>query len=282
MTFILGLKLQKSEEFWVIVIALLVAWLLAAHQSEQYTVFGVIGTYLYWTCRILIEAAFFVAAVLAADKYLKKLIPEWVGYGLAVLVSLVPFTLAVTTLDLIVGLPELGFNGDPVVPGSRVQAILLELCYLLDNHIFLSMLLLMPRLLLGQNQAALGVMGEELRAPDVTVPDNQVVDTTQTFFELLEPPLEGHICAMEAQEHYIQITTTTESRMILHRFSDAVRQTPASLGMRVHRSHWVAHSAVQELLVEGQSMKLKLYGDKIVPVSRTFRAVVEERYVVTS
>ena len=38
--------------------------------------------------------------------------------------------------------------------------------------------------------------------------------------------------AMEAQEHYILVTTTIESRMILHRFSDAVHRTPDTQGMQ--------------------------------------------------
>ena len=59
---------------------------------------------------------------------------------------------------------------------------------------------------------------------------------------------------------------------------DAVKQTPPALGMRVHRSHWVAHSAVDEVVIEGQSMKLKLHDGKIIPVSRTFRTAAESRY----
>ncbi len=287
MTLILKLKLQKSEEFWIAIIAFVVAGLLAAHQSAQYPTFGVAGTYLYWTCRILIESVFFIAALLAVEKYLKQLIPEWAVYVLAMLVSLVPFTLAITMLDLIIGFPELGFNGDTTTaPDEKGRAFGLEIFYLLDNHIFLSALLLMPRLLLVETsnaQAEENEIMEEYAEVALTsvIPEATEQNMPLTFFDSLEPLLDGHICSMEAQEHYILITTTEESRMVLHRFSDAVRQTPAAMGMQVHRSHWVAHSAVQEILVEGQSMKLKLTDDKLVPVSRTFRAAVEGRYSST-
>ena len=66
--------------------------------------------------------------------------------------------------------------------------------------------------------------------------------------------------------------------MVLHRFSDAVKQTPNTLGMQVHRPHWVALSAVENIIIEGQSMKLKLVNDKEVPVSRTFRTSVEKQF----
>lgn len=283
MTLILTSMLQKSEGFLKFIIALLVAWLLAAHDSAQYEIFGVAGTYLYWTCRIVIEAAFFVAVLLTLERYFKWM-PEWATYVLAILVSLVPFTLSITALDLIIGLPELGFNGDTTVaPDEKGLAFGLEIFYLLDNHIFLSLLLLMPRLLLsvGDGEVAAGATEKNGNGTEPVVDSaahTAKQDIPLTFFESLEPPLDGHICSMEAQEHYISLNTTAESRMVLHRFSDAVRQTPAALGMQVHRSYWVAHLAVKEVVVEGQSMKLRLTDDKLVPVSRTFRAAVESRY----
>lgn len=278
------LILRKSEGLWTFIIVLLVAWLLAAHQSAQYEIFGVLGTYLYWTCRIFIEAALFIAVLLTLERYLKS-IPEWAGYALAMLLSLVPFTLSITALDLIVGLPELGFNGDTTIaPDEKGWAFGLEVCYLLDNHIFLSVLLLMPRLLLSAGDGDAGAKGakdgieDEIEPVAASAMHAVSQDVPLTFFDAVEPPLDGHICSMEAQEHYIQVITTEESRLILHRFSDAVRQMPPAIGMQVHRSHWVAHSVVQEIVIEGQSMKLRLTDDKLVPVSRTFRAAVESRY----
>ena len=239
------------------------------------------GTYLYWTVRIFIEAALFCAVLFTVERYLKQLLPEWGCYLLAALLSLVPFALAITMMDLIIGLPELGFNGDTsITPDEKGWAFGLEIIYLLDNHLLLSALFLMPRLLLSGRSEQIGV--EVNNAQQSTQIDDAVSEdpdlTTLTFFDSLEPPLEGHVCSMEAQEHYILVVTTEESRMILHRFSDAVRQTPVALGMQVHRSHWVAHSAVREVVTEGQNMKLRLIDDKVVPVSRTFRVAVESRY----
>jgi DNA-binding LytR/AlgR family response regulator len=66
--------------------------------------------------------------------------------------------------------------------------------------------------------------------------------------------------------------------MVLHRFSDAVRHLPDSLGMQVHRSHWVADKAVRGLVVNGQRMQVELSNGTQVPVSRTFRSAVEQRF----
>lgn len=57
---------------------------------------------------------------------------------------------------------------------------------------------------------------------------------------------------LKAKEHYVRVLTSDESRMLLHRFSDAVKQMPHSKGMQVHRSHWVADASVTGLIVKGK------------------------------
>jgi hypothetical protein len=258
--------LLRLEEFWIVMLALLAAWTLAAHQDAYYAMFGVLGSYLYWTFRILIETAFFTATLFAVRRYFGRWLSTGACCVTAIILSLIPFTLAVTTLDLIIGLPELGLNSYSQGPNSRAWAFVQELFYLLDNHIVLSILLLTPRFLLQKNSSAETNMSA---ANDTAL--------QHTFFDSLEPPLDGNIYCMEAQEHYILITTSNSDRMVLHRFSDAVKQTPTILGIQVHRSHWVAHSAVKDVVIEGQSMKLKLINNKEVPVSRSFRTIVENQ-----
>ena len=276
---ILKLIAQKSEEFWIVTIALLMALTLASNHSTQIDALGFIANYLYWICRILIESAFFIAVFFGIEKYCKALLSGWSCYLCAVLLSLIPFTLSVTALDIIIGLPELGINDSGTEQISRGWAFVLELFYLLDNHLVLGMLLLIPRCILrskSYNDLNDSVLDEKKDQLDTSKDSNANIPLT--FFDSLEMPLDGRIYSMEAQEHYILVTTTVESRMILHRFSDAVKRTPLTQGMQVHRSHWVAHSAVKEVVIEGQSMKLKLVDDRMIPVSRTFRAAVESKY----
>ncbi len=263
---------RKLDDYWVVIVAVLVAMLLAAHQLSQSSLFGVAGSYVYWLCRILIEAGCFFAVLIALEKYAERLLPWWGGLATAILVSLIPFTLAITALDLIIGLPELGLNGQVQSSASRLGAFALELLYLFDNHIALCLLLFIPRVILAGVQ---GVPGQSNQLVETADQNNL---TSASFFESLDTPLAGEVNSIEAQEHYIRIQTTQESRMVLYRFSDAVKHIPASRGMQVHRSHWVADSAVKALVVKGQSMKLTLHDGSQVPVSRTFRAAVEQRY----
>lgn len=59
--------------------------------------------------------------------------------------------------------------------------------------------------------------------------------------------------------------------MILCRMEDAARELDG-LGLRVHRSWWVAADAVEGSDREGQRTLLRLTDGRRVPVGRSFRA----------
>jgi hypothetical protein len=76
-----------------------------------------------------------------------------------------------------------------------------------------------------------------------------------------------------AQEHYVEIITTTEKHLLRGRISDIEAQLPPELGLRVHRSYWVATEAVSSLQ-RGTAWELHLNCGNKVPVARARREVV--------
>ena len=270
-------KPLASEEVTVCAVALLAACILAANGVGGGGLVGWIGGYAYWIARIAIETALFFMALVVIEKYLSERLSQRSIFALAWLVSLVPFTLAITTFDLILGLPELGFNGADGNSVAGLPAFLKELIYLSDNHLALCALVMFPRFLAARMPA---------RASDnETVADRLATGADATrqpppssFLASIEPPLNGRIIWIEAQEHYIRINTENESRMVLHRFTDAIRELPASAGMQVHRSHWVCFSDIKALKREGQRLRLLLSSGDYVPVSRSYRQQVEESF----
>ncbi len=274
-------NLLKLEAGWVVVVAILAALLLGSHQVSQNNEFSLLGTYIYWLFRVLIQAGIFIAVFKAVERYVERYSVQWLPeagvISVAMLLSLLPYVLTVTMLDLLVGLPEIGLNGDTAAGMSTAKAFAYELVYLLDNHLALCVMLLLPRFIF--NQASNAVQPAPPARPDGAQEHTPALDNApNVFVHSLEPPLQGELMSVEAQEHYVQVVSTDESRMVLYRFSDVVRQLPESMGMQVHRSHWVAHSAVKQVVLQGQTMKLELNDKRFVPVSRTFRNSVESRF----
>ena len=260
-----NMKTIHREETALFAIAALCGVLIAASNVGHVGNASPLTSYAYWLVRILIEAALFVAFRDIIEKFAPQGLSQIAITAIAILTSLFPFVLAITAFDIVLGFPELGLDNNAATTTTKLTEFGLELFYLLDNHVALCLLLSVPRALaIG---GPVSRRSERDAAPEAAAPVSLLQDLT--------PPLAGVLLWAEAQEHYVRLTTTTETRMVLHRFVDVLRTIPAGEGMRVHRSHWVAFAAISEVVKEGPNLRLKLQTGDMAPVSRSYRKAVE-------
>jgi hypothetical protein len=93
----------------------------------------------------------------------------------------------------------------------------------------------------------------------------------------LGPDLQGELLAITVRDHYVNVVTTAGTASLLLRLCDAVAEAEGVPGAQVHRSHWVAWSAVTGIEREGARVYLRLNHDLRIPVSRNHRAILIER-----
>ena len=77
------------------------------------------------------------------------------------------------------------------------------------------------------------------------------------------------LLAVEAHDHYVRVHTDAGAELITARFADALHELSGAHGFRVHRSWWVAGSAIQSARWDRAHGELKLEGGLIVPISRS-------------
>ena len=260
-----------NELHYIAAVAVTAALLIASSRVDHPSSATLIGAYTYWIVRIAIESTFFVLARDALMRSFQKARSAWMIPVAAMLISLVPFVLAITALDIVLGYPELGVVAAAGMPTSKVKEFGFEVWFLLDNHMFLCLLLSIPRLF-GLDQRL--DFAAALNSPQQTAP---AIAAPTALLTELDPPLKGELLWAEAQEHYVRFTTSEETRMVLVRFGDVLRSLPESVGIQVHRSHWIAINAIKEAFTEGANLRLRLRTDDTVPVSRSYRAVTEQR-----
>ncbi|MBL1240330.1 MAG: LytTR family transcriptional regulator [OCS116 cluster bacterium] len=82
----------------------------------------------------------------------------------------------------------------------------------------------------------------------------------------------GDLLYIKSEDHYLRIQTSAENKLILYKISDAIKQLDESHieGMIIHRSHWVAKSAIKSHKKDGRKNLLILSNDDILPVSATY------------
>ena len=90
------------------------------------------------------------------------------------------------------------------------------------------------------------------------------------LFARLPAELGRDIIALQAQDHYVNVTTTQGERLILMRMSDAAADLAGLQGMQIHRSWWVnlRHAAGLERTDTG-AVRLVLRNGIRAPVARS-------------
>ena len=78
----------------------------------------------------------------------------------------------------------------------------------------------------------------------------------------------GQLISVSAQDHYVSITTSGGADLIRMTLSDAIALIEPGVGVQIHRSHWVALSAIQN--VNEQNRTVTLINGDLLPVSAQF------------
>jgi hypothetical protein len=90
------------------------------------------------------------------------------------------------------------------------------------------------------------------------------------FLLKLPASLRRDIIALEAEDHYVRVYTLHGSALILMRLADAAAIIDPRLGLRVHRSWWVAKEGVRALETTAGRTIARLIDDRAVPISRSY------------
>jgi hypothetical protein len=88
------------------------------------------------------------------------------------------------------------------------------------------------------------------------------------FLDRLPPRLGRDLICLQMEDHYVRAHTAKGSDLVLTPLKDAIAELADTDGLQVHRSWWVARSAVVEPVASGRKISLRLTNGLEVPVSR--------------
>ena len=200
----------------------------------------------------VIVAPFMVAAHIAARRLI---LPLPLALAAAVLVSSAPITFVILWLE---GVPIGSF------PSAEQWFQLYLHVVLISGSVTLLFWLLEPHI------------GERTDAPALPATSSETAALVQEpppFLSRLPPHLRD-VVALQMEDHYVRAHAAGGSALVLLRMRDAVAEMAGSEGMQVHRSWWVARSAVERVVKDGRNVRLMLRGGIEVPVARSSLAAV--------
>lgn len=264
--------MERPEVKAMAVIGCVTGLFMAAAQVATPPGWIFVTSYLYWLVRVSMHAGVFISILYLVNFLFPaemRLLPKIAG---AIALSFLPFVFTITSLDIILGIPELGTDPKELAKGGLYWEFGREMIYLLDNHVFLCTLVSSPCWL----PKLVGLIPATANAGGDSEGDEQI--SGGILLDRLDPPFTDDLQRVEAQEHYVHLIGRAETRMILYRFNDIVRDLPKDKGIQVHRSHWVAYAAASRMFFEGSNLRLMLNDGTIIPVSRRFAPEVKERF----
>lgn len=111
--------------------------------------------------------------------------------------------------------------------------------------------------------------GELAPVPVHVTPPVDAPPSPVRFLDRLPPGTGRDLIALEMQDHYVMAHTASGSALILMRMRDAIEELDGFDGAQVHRSWWVARSAVTSVKRDGRNMRLVLKRGLEAPVARS-------------
>jgi len=99
----------------------------------------------------------------------------------------------------------------------------------------------------------------------------EIIDTRPNLLmERLPIEKRGPVQSMSMQDHYVVVSTTRGTEMVLMRMADAVAELSSESGEQIHRSHWVNTDFVAASERDKGQHIVVMKDGKRLPVSRTY------------
>lgn len=202
--------------------------ILAPYGTDQFSFFR---RAFYWSGLCLAGG---IGAILA-DRLINKSL-KTKAFGLRALIQSLGATLAVTPFIF------------AIHPSSGILTFLLTLFYIWIVAIVISAIAEMQR------------RKENLHPNRVERP--ALIDRLPPKFR------KSQIYAISSEDHYVRIHTAIGEHMLLMRLKDAEDLAAPLIGLKTHRSWWVAENGVEQVVKANGKFQIQLKSDRIVPVSR--------------
>jgi hypothetical protein len=268
-----------SRTLPVVALALIALFVLMKPEATQG--FGFLERVVFWS----VHVGAGLGGILVASRLLGSRILSRVPLPAAVVITaltaaavLAPVYLALESLQPAELAPPPDDWLDEFGARSTVHALIAEFIEVAPVFLAAWCVVNLPLLLDGRRDENSSV--DSGPRPDEPPPARREAKQTHVddeFFSRLPRSLGRDVICVSSDLHYLHVYTANGKAMILGTLRDAGRAL-GDAGLRVHRSHWVAHAHVERLARRGGALECAMSNGLRIPVSRRNRNRVIEWY----
>jgi len=198
-------------------------------------------------------------------------------FALAILISWIPFGLAITMVDIATARPEISYVISDLHKTGFIPTLLpVMVMIILPKHLVFGGLIYLLHFYV-QVGVSRSQVGKPTLANDSEPEDNNEL-LHVGFIDKLTPQVRSNPLLLQAQEHYVDVTTELGHELILYKFGQAIREIPKDYGLQVHRSFWVAKQNIKGWSATDASIRVFLHYGESAPVSRRFEYYIKQNF----
>lgn len=210
---------------------------------------------------------------------------EHVLFAVAVLLSWLPFGLAITMVDIATARPETSYAIRELQESGFIPTLLPALIsILLPKHLVLGSLIYLLRFYVTITPLGFDSQPKDIEQAPEEISDQKIiledskVPVNTGFMSKLSVSVRAEPLLLQAQEHYLSVTTKRGEELILYKFGQAINEISADYGLQVHRSFWVAKQNIKGWINQAPGIKVVLHHGGDVPVSRRFEYYIKQQF----
>lgn len=153
------MKSEPGRVFGSAVLSFGMASVIAAHDIHLVAGWSTVGVYLYWYVRMAVTFAIVLSIFVLEMHLLSRWMPRWGQAVLCAVISFIPVTVCVVTIDLLIGDVTLLRTSPKMLQAHIIK----ESFNMLEEHITATLLLLLPFFRPGREISAAGSPDEKGR-----------------------------------------------------------------------------------------------------------------------
>jgi hypothetical protein len=266
--------------FFHLAVIILLATTMASHSRGLWPGDDWYGRAGYFIFRFSLETIEFVGCYYLLRVVLKRLNTGVVLF-LALLLSWPIFVLSITMIDIVLGQPELvgaSLYGDQ---GALITEIFDEMYWIFPKHLSFCALIALINFRVDYSELfkfRFGVNTPNPSPASISDTPSSIGTTDTPLIKALSNRYRESPLRVQAQEHYIKVSTCLGTELILYQFGQALEDLKNATGLQVHRSYWVARDNIVGWTRQKNNIQLELKYGEPVPVSRRFEQAIREQF----
>lgn len=118
--------------------------------------------------------------------------------------------------------------------------------------------------------AGMFVLNDTITQIKQSTKNNSASKNKVAFYQRLSKSIGTDIISLNAQDHYVEVTTSRGSELILIRLSDAIAELDGLAGQQIHRSWWVSKKHIVDSKRKNGRLSIVLSNQNEILVSRSY------------